>query len=155
MGDLTYLESDRVLQHIRNVAKEHLNMTDEQLARLDPDAPILSEVPLDSLSQVVLATSIESDFRLTLEPEDWQSVVTIRDLIKLVHWVQPLDGVARFGGIDEVIAKEESTFAGFGQALRQMLRTLDTEMPVDDRKDKKILPAIDRFPLDQRRQIGG
>jgi acyl carrier protein len=85
MGDLTYLESDRVLQHIRNVAKEHLNMTDEQLARLDPDAPILSEVPLDSLSQVVLATSIESDFRLTLEPEDWQSVVTIRDLIKLVH----------------------------------------------------------------------
>jgi acyl carrier protein len=85
MSDLTYLESDRVLQHIRNVAKEHLNMTDEQLANLNPDAPILSEVPLDSLSQVVLATSIESDFRLTLEPEDWQSVVTIRDLVKLVH----------------------------------------------------------------------
>jgi acyl carrier protein len=79
------LESDRVLQHIRNVAKEHLNMTDEQLAKLNPDAPILSEVPLDSLSQVVLATSIESDFRLTLDPEDWQSVHTIRDLVTLVH----------------------------------------------------------------------
>jgi acyl carrier protein len=85
MDDLMYLESDRVLQHIRDVAKEHLNMTDEQLANLNPDAPILSELPLDSLSQVVLATSIESDFRLTLEPEDWQSIVTIRDLVKLVH----------------------------------------------------------------------
>jgi len=77
--------SDRVVQHIRNVAKEHLNMTDEQIAAIDLDAPILSELPLDSLSQVVLATSIESDFKLTLEPEDWQSVRTVRDLVTLVR----------------------------------------------------------------------
>ena len=85
MNDLMQLGSDRVLQHIRNVAKEHLNMTDEQIAAINPDAPILSELPLDSLSQVVLATSIESDFKLTLEPEDWQSVRTVRDLVLLVH----------------------------------------------------------------------
>ena len=85
MNDLMQLGSDRVLQHIRNVAKEHLNMTDEQIAAINPDAPILSELPLDSLSQVVLATSIESDFKLTLEPEDWQSVRTVRDLVSLVH----------------------------------------------------------------------
>jgi acyl carrier protein len=85
MNDSMQLGSDRVLQHIRNVAKEHLNMTDEQIAAINPDAPILSELPLDSLSQVVLATSIESDFKLTLEPEDWQSVRTVRDLVTLVH----------------------------------------------------------------------
>jgi len=85
MNGLMQPGSDRVLQHIRNVAKEHLNMTDEQVDAINPDAPILSELPLDSLSQVVLATSIESDFRLTLEPEDWQSVQTVRDLVTLVH----------------------------------------------------------------------
>ena len=85
MNDLMQAGSDRVLQHIRKVAKEHLNMTDEQIAAIDPYAPILSELPLDSLSQVVLATSIESDFKLTLEPEDWQSVQTVRDLVTLVH----------------------------------------------------------------------
>jgi acyl carrier protein len=85
MNDLMQLGSDRVLQHIRNVAKEHLNMTDEQIAAINPDAPILAELPLDSLSQVVLATSIESDFKLTLEPEDWQNVRTVRDLVTLVH----------------------------------------------------------------------
>ena len=85
MNDLMQPGSGRVLQHIRNVAKEHLNMTDEQIDAINPDAPILSELPLDSLSQVVLATSIESDFKLTLEPEDWQSVQTVRDLVTLVH----------------------------------------------------------------------
>jgi len=66
------------------VAKEHLNMTEEQFAALDIEAPIVSALALDSLGQVVLATSIEAKFGIELEPDEWAEAQTMRGVVDLI-----------------------------------------------------------------------
>lgn len=73
-----------VLEHLRQVADEQLNLTPEQIAAIQPDAPILDALRLDSLAQVVLMAAIESDFGCTFEPEELQEIHSVRDLVSLI-----------------------------------------------------------------------
>jgi acyl carrier protein len=73
-----------ILEHLKGIAKEQLDLSPEQIAAIQLDAPVLDALRLDSLAQVVLMAAIESDFGVTFEPEELQEVQTVRDLVALI-----------------------------------------------------------------------
>ena len=73
-----------ILDHLKGIAQEQLNLTPEQLAAIEPDAPVLDALRLDSLAQVVLMAAIEQDFGCTFEPEELQQIHSVRDLVTLI-----------------------------------------------------------------------
>ena len=73
-----------ILDHLKEIAQEQLNLTSEQLAAIEPDAPVLDALRLDSLAQVVLMAAIEQDFGCTFEPEELQQIHSVRDLVTLI-----------------------------------------------------------------------
>lgn len=73
-----------ILDHLKEIAQEQLNLTPEQLAAIEPDAPVLDALRLDSLAQVVLMAAIEQDFGCTFEPEELQQIHSVRDLVTLI-----------------------------------------------------------------------
>ncbi len=75
---------ETILAHLRQVAEEQLNMTPQQTAAIDPEAPLVDTLRLDSLAQVVLMTTVEQDFGCTFEPEEWRQLQTVRDLVNLI-----------------------------------------------------------------------
>jgi acyl carrier protein len=75
---------DAVFLRLKEIAQESLNLTPEQLAAINREAPLIETLRLDSLAQVVLVTNVEQTFGCTFEPEDWQQVVTMDDLVKLI-----------------------------------------------------------------------
>lgn len=76
--------TETILAHLKLVAQEHLNLTPQQIAAIQPQARIVDGLELDSLAQVVLMTSIERDFGCTFTPEQLQKVETIQDLVQLI-----------------------------------------------------------------------
>jgi acyl carrier protein len=84
---------EAVLRRLTEIAKESLNLTREQVTAIDREAPLIETLRLDSLAQVVLVTNVEQTFACTLEPEDWQQLETVNDLVKLI--------AARAGGADQ------------------------------------------------------
>jgi acyl carrier protein len=73
-----------ILDHLKEIAQEQLNLSPEQLAAIEPDAPVLDALRLDSLAQVVLMAAIEQDFGCTFEPEELQQIHSVRDLVTLI-----------------------------------------------------------------------
>jgi acyl carrier protein len=67
-----------ILDHLKEIAQEQLNLSPEQLAAIKPDAPVLDALRLDSLAQVVLMAAIEQDFGCTFEPEELQQIHSVR-----------------------------------------------------------------------------
>jgi acyl carrier protein len=75
---------EAVLARLKELARTELNMSPEQIAMISPEAPIVDALRLDSLAQVVLVTNMEQDFDCTFEADDWQTVETVGDLVKMV-----------------------------------------------------------------------
>lgn len=75
---------EAILERLKQVAREELNMTPEKIAAIDPDAPLVETLQLDSLAQVVLMSNIEQDFGCVFEPEELQQIRTLRDLLALI-----------------------------------------------------------------------
>ncbi len=73
-----------ILLHLREIARDGLNMTPEQLGTIDRDAPLIEALRLDSLAQVVLVTQVEADFGCVFEPEEWQQLQTVDDLVRMI-----------------------------------------------------------------------
>ena len=73
-----------ILEHLKQVAREQLNMTPEQIEAIKADTPLLEALPLDSLNQVILVSTIENDYGRTFEPEQWQALATVKDLVKMI-----------------------------------------------------------------------
>jgi len=86
MADPTIAKWDEksILMHLKQIAQEQLNMTPEQLAAINPNGRILETLQLDSLGQVVLMAAIERDFGCALDPEEVQTVETLRDLVAII-----------------------------------------------------------------------
>jgi acyl carrier protein len=93
-SSLVKWNEESILTHLKLIAQEQLNLTSEQIAAIQPDAPVLDALRLDSLAQVVLMAAIEKDFACTFEPEELQQIHSVRDLVTLiVHRVSPEPGV--------------------------------------------------------------
>jgi acyl carrier protein len=80
----TLWNEETILEHLKQVVQEKLNMPPEQIAEIGPDAPLMDTLKLDSLGQVILVTTIEEDFGYTFEREDWQTLQTVGDLVKMI-----------------------------------------------------------------------
>ena len=48
------------------------------------DTPLMEALPLDSLNQVILVSTVERDFGQTYEPEQWQALTTVKDLVQMI-----------------------------------------------------------------------
>lgn len=75
---------ETILEHLKEIVRDRLNLTPEQVAAMNWDDPLVEKLRLDSLGQVVLVTAVEDDFGCMFEPEEWQRVQTITDLVKMI-----------------------------------------------------------------------
>jgi acyl carrier protein len=73
-----------VLMKLRQIAEVELNMTQDHVAMITPDSDLMEAMRLDSLATVVLISSVEREFGLVFEPEDWQSLSKVEDLVDLI-----------------------------------------------------------------------
>jgi acyl carrier protein len=81
----TQMSPQEILMKLKQIAQEQLNLTPEQLTSIQPDAPVMEALRLDSLATVVLISSVEREFGLTFEPEHWQSLTSIKDLVLMIQ----------------------------------------------------------------------
>jgi acyl carrier protein len=82
------LSEQYVLDRLRSLAREELEMKPDEIARVGPDTLLVEGLQLDSLRQVVLVTSIEGQFGFELTHEDRDRLVALRtvgDLIGLIR----------------------------------------------------------------------
>jgi len=82
-------KEEAILARLKTIAQEQLNMTPEQVAHIGLEAPLIDTLRLDSLSQVVLVTAVEEDFGATFDPEQWQQLETVGDLVKMLSGLRP------------------------------------------------------------------
>jgi acyl carrier protein len=75
---------DTILEHLKKIAREQLNLTPEQIAAISPNVSLMDSLQLDSLAQVVLVTTIEQDFGCAFGLEQWQQLDTVADLVKMI-----------------------------------------------------------------------
>jgi len=75
---------ETILEHLKKIAREQLNLTPEQLEAIGPEAPLMDALQLDSLAQVVLVTTVEQDFGCAFGLDQWQQLVTVQDLVKMI-----------------------------------------------------------------------
>ncbi len=81
----TLMSQQEILLKLKQIAQEQLNLTPEQLASIQPDSPVMEALRLDSLATVVLISSVEREFGLTFEPEQWQELTSIKDLVSMIQ----------------------------------------------------------------------
>jgi acyl carrier protein len=87
MSETTSIDwsEEAILVRLKEIARDGLSMTPEQLNAIEKDAPLMETLRLDSLGQVVLVTQIEADFGCVFEPEDWQQLQTVNDLVHMIQ----------------------------------------------------------------------
>lgn len=76
---------DEILGYLHRISKELLDLPPERLEAIQPGSSLTDALQLDSLAQVVLVSRIEEDFGMHLEPEEWQEVQTISDLLRAIQ----------------------------------------------------------------------
>lgn len=82
---MTTLAADLVLERLKVLAREELEMKPDDLARIGPETPLVEGLALDSLKQVVLVTGVEERFGLDLADLDRDQLRTIGDLVRLIQ----------------------------------------------------------------------
>jgi acyl carrier protein len=75
---------ETILEHLKKIARDQLNLTPEQIESIGPEAPLMDALQLDSLAQVVLVTTIEQDFGCAFGLEQWQQLETVQDLVQMI-----------------------------------------------------------------------
>jgi acyl carrier protein len=77
--------SQQIYDRLCIIATERLTLPPAALAHLHPDASLVEQLQLDSLSQVTLLAALEEDFGVLLEPEDREDIVTLNDLVTAIQ----------------------------------------------------------------------
>ena len=88
-GQAAALPSDEdVLEHLKEVCAEELELPAEQVAKIDGRTSVVEGLQLDSLAQVILLGRIEERYGFVFEPEHrqrLQSIQTVQELIDIIH----------------------------------------------------------------------
>jgi acyl carrier protein len=86
-----------ILRGIEEVAREHLDLTDEagRPRVLSPDLRLVEDLALDSIQLLTLAVEVENRFEICMDPEDEEGIETVGDLADVV--AGKLKGASRGG----------------------------------------------------------
>lgn len=76
---------DSILEFLKDIAREELELSEEQIERMDLDTPLMEGLRLDSVTQVVLITAIEEHYGIQFELEDGDGLETVRDLVMIIE----------------------------------------------------------------------
>jgi acyl carrier protein len=76
---------ESIIAYLKTVAREELELSEEQIEQMDPDTPIVEALQLDSVTQVVLITAIEEHYGFEFEFEDGARLHTIGDLVEMIR----------------------------------------------------------------------
>ena len=74
------MNADQILEGLVAVAREHL----EHEGDLDPAAPLVEVLELDSIRLLTLIVEVENHFRVCLEEGDEEGLETAGDLVDLI-----------------------------------------------------------------------
>jgi acyl carrier protein len=75
---------EKILEHLKKIARDQLNLTPEQIETIGPNVSLIDALQLDSLAQVVLVTTIEEDFGCAFGLDQWQQLETVDDLVHMI-----------------------------------------------------------------------
>ena len=75
------MQEDEILQRIAEVARDKLDYEGE----LDRGMRLVEDLQLDSIRLMTLAMEVEDRFRVCLDEEDEEGIVTVDDLIGVVR----------------------------------------------------------------------
>jgi acyl carrier protein len=73
-----------ILAFLKEIAEEELELSEEQIGQIGLDTQIVEGLQLDSVSQVVLITSIEEKYGFLFDFEDREKIRTVRDLVEMI-----------------------------------------------------------------------
>jgi|GEM_PF-1570192 len=76
---------ETILDFLKEIAREELELSEEQLEQMDLDTPLMEGFRLDSVTQVVLITAIEDHYGIQFELEDGEGLRTVRDLVGIIE----------------------------------------------------------------------
>ncbi len=74
------MSADEILVQVRELAAERLSLDVD----LHPESRLIEDLGLDSLRLQALAVEVENHYRICLEPEDEESIVTVADLVRTI-----------------------------------------------------------------------
>lgn len=74
-----------ILDFLKDIAREELELSEEQIEQMDLDTPLMEGLKLDSVTQVVLITAIEDRYGIEFELEDGEGLRTVRDLVAIIQ----------------------------------------------------------------------
>ncbi len=81
-GDTVQAE---ILDFLKDIAREELELSEDQIEQVDLDTPLMEGLRLDSVTQVVLITAIEDHYGIEFELEDGEGLRTVRDLVEIIE----------------------------------------------------------------------
>ncbi len=82
------LSDEYVLERLRALAREELEMKPDDIARVGPETLLVEGLQLDSLRQVVLVTSIEEQFGFELTHADRDRLLSLRTIADLIGLIR-------------------------------------------------------------------
>ena len=74
------MSADEILVQVRELPAERLSLDVD----LHPESRLIEDLGLDSLRLQALAVEVENHYRICLEPEDEESIVTVADLVRTI-----------------------------------------------------------------------
>jgi acyl carrier protein len=78
----TKLSQDQILARIRPIIADKLNVEEEEVKY---GAKFIDDLGADSLDFVELSMEMEKEFNLQFKDADLEKIVTVQDLIILIH----------------------------------------------------------------------
>ncbi len=76
----TVLTDDEILHRIAEVARDKLGLA----GGLEREMRLVEDLELDSIRLLTLAMEVEDRFRICLDEEDEEAIVTVADLVDVV-----------------------------------------------------------------------
>jgi acyl carrier protein len=75
------MADQEVLEVIQQLAREQLGFTGE----LKPEQRLAEDLELDSIKSLTLAVEVENRFRICLDPDSEEQIVTVGDLVTTIR----------------------------------------------------------------------
>ena len=76
---------DEILDFLKSIAREELELTEDEIGQMSLETRIVEGLQLDSVDQVVLVTAIEEHYDFEFDFEDAERVGTLKDLVQMIQ----------------------------------------------------------------------